>query len=276
MIPLLLALSCLPVDGPKLLARHFAAAVAEFQTLAPETDMGYAPVPGAVRTIRPDELSRIGARHGLSVTTSEPLCFSWDMAPLDIERAERAMRASLPTEATLQVLEVSRGAVPTGEVEFPQSMLKAGLWRGYVKYGSGARYDVWARVHVSVKQTRVVAAVALKVGDRITADQLRLEQVDGPPETGYIDRIEDAAGLAPKRSFSEGTPLLARLLHEVATVRKGDTVRLRAVSGAAQITLDVQAQAAGKVGDLIAVKNPSSGRVLRARVENSGEVILAQ
>ena len=41
MIPLLLALSCIPVDGPKLLARHFTSAAPEFQTLAPETDMGY-------------------------------------------------------------------------------------------------------------------------------------------------------------------------------------------------------------------------------------------
>jgi len=276
MIPLLLALSCIPVDGPKLVARHFASAAPEFQTLAPETDMGYAPVPGAVRTIRPDELARIGSRHGLSVTTSDPVCFSWEMAALDPARVEQAMRASLPPEASLEVLDLSRGATPAGEVEFPYSMLKAGVWRGYVKYGSGAKHEVWARVRVNLKQTCVAAAVPLRVGVRIAADQLRVEQVDAPPESGYVERIEDAVGLIPKRSFAEGSALLLRVLDKPATVQRGDTVRLRAVSGAAQVTLDVQAQAAGKIGDLIAVKNPSSGRVLRARVENSGEVTLAQ
>ena len=238
--------------------------------------MGYAPVPGAVRTIRPDELARIGSRHGLSVTTSDPVCFSWEMAALDPARVEQAMRASLPPEASLEVLDLSRGATPAGEVEFPYSMLKAGMWRGYVKYGSGAKHEVWARVRVNLKQTRVAAAVPLRVGVRIAADQLRVEQVDAPPESGYVERIEDAVGLIPKRSFAEGSALLLRVLDKPATVQRGDTVRLRAVSGAAQITLYVQAQAAGKIGDLIAVKNPSSGRVLRARVENSGEVTLAQ
>jgi len=276
MIPLLLALSCIPVDGPKLLARHFGSAAPEFQALAPETDMGYAPVPGAVRTIRPDELTRIGSKHGLAVTTSEPVCFSWDMTGLDPARVEQAMRLSLPSEATLEVIEVSRGAIPAGELEFPHSMLKAGLWRGYVKYGSGAKHDVWARVRVNLKQTRVIAAVPLKAGVRITADQLRVAQIDAPPESGYVDRIEDAVGLVPKRPLTEGSALLTRVLDKPATVQRGDTVRLRVVSGAAQITLDVQAQAAGKVGELIAVKNPSSVRVLRARVENSGEVTLAQ
>jgi flagella basal body P-ring formation protein FlgA len=276
MIPLLLALSCIPVDGPKLLARHFAAAAPAFQALAPETGMGYAPIPGAVRTIRPDELSRIGSRHGLSVSVSEPVCFSWEMAPLDAGRVEQAMRESLPPEATLELVEVSRSAVPSGDVEFPASMLKSGLWRGYVKYGSVLRVDVWARVRLSVKQIRVIAASPLKLGERITAGQLRIEQVDAPPEDGYIDRIEDAIGLVPKRSLTEGTALLARMLDKPAAVHRGDTVRLRAISGAAQITVDVQAQAAGKPGDLIAVKNPSSGRVLHARVEQSGEVTLAQ
>ena len=276
MIPLLLALSCIPVDGPETSSRGISRPQRLSSRPAPETDMGYAPVPGAVRTIRPDELARIGSRHGLSVTTSDPVCFSWEMAALDPARVEQAMRASLPPEASLEVLDLSRGATPAGEVEFPYSMLKAGMWRGYVKYGSGAKHEVWARVRVNLKQTRVAAAVPLRVGVRIAADQLRVEQVDAPPESGYVERIEDAVGLIPKRSFAEGSALLLRVLDKPATVQRGDTVRLRAVSGAAQVTLDVQAQAAGKIGDLIAVKNPSSGRVLRARVENSGEVTLAQ
>ena len=174
------------------------------------------------------------------------------------------------------MLEVSRGAVPAGEVEFPLSMLKSGLWRGYVQYGASGRYDVWARVRVNLTQTRVVAAVALKAGERIGADQLRVEQVESSPEAGYVTRIEDAIGLISKRPLAVGAPLIARMLETAATVQKGDTVRLRSVAGAAQVTIEVHAQGAGRVGDFIPVRNPTSGRVLRARIEKAGEVTVIQ
>lgn len=276
MIPLLLALSCLPLDGPKLLARHFVAASTEFAQLPPEVVLGYSPVPGVVRTVRPDELQRIATKHGLSLSNPSPVCFEWRMGSLDPARAEGAMRKSIPEEARLEVLEISRGAVPEGEIEFPLSMLKGGFWRGYVQYGASRRFDVWARVRVSLTQSRVVAAVALKAGERIAPEQLRVEQVDSSPEPGYVTRIDEAAGMVSKRSVAAGAPLIARMLDSAATVQKGDTVRLRSVAGAAQVTIEVNAQGAGKVGDFIPVKNPASGRVLRARVEKAGEVTVVQ
>lgn len=276
MIPLLFALSCLPVDGPKLLAKHFAVAMPEFAQLPADTEVGYSPLPGVIRSVRADELQRIAAKHGITLTDPAAVCFEWRMAPVDPARVTDAMRKSLPAEARLEVLEVSRGAVPAGEIEFPLSMLKSGLWRGYIRYGANGRYDVWARVRASLTQTRVVAAVALKTGERISADQLRVEQVESTPEDGFVTRIEDAVGFAPKRPFVAGSSLLARMLESATTVQKGDTVRLRSIAGAAQVTIEVHAQGAGRVGDFIPVKNPASGRVLRARVEKAGEVTVVQ
>jgi flagella basal body P-ring formation protein FlgA len=277
MIPLLLTLSCFPVDGPKLLARHLAAALTEFAQIAPDRELGYAPMPGAVRVIRGDELQAMAAKHGLAVTPGPGgVCFEWPMAPLDPARAADAMRRSLPEGARLDVLEVSRTAVPPGPIEFPMDLLKAGYWRGYVRYGAGSKFEVWARVNVSVKQTRVVAATAIKAGDRIAASQVRLEEIDAFPDASYVPQIEEAVGMVSKRSYLEGLPLAARMLDRPAAVLKGDAVRLHAAVGAAQVSMEVHAQAAGKIGDWIPVKNPSSGRVLRARVESAGEVTLAQ
>jgi flagella basal body P-ring formation protein FlgA len=277
MIPLLLALSCLPVDGPKLLAKHLAAVLPEFAQSAPDAELGYAPMPGAVRVIRAEELQSMAVKRGFTVTPPlGGICFEWPMTPLDPARAADAMRRSLPAGARLEVLEVSRIAVPPGPIEFPAESLKAGHWRGFVRYGNGGRFEVWARVNVSVKQTRVIAASAIKAGDRIASSQVRLEEVEGPPEIGFVQQIEQAVGMMSKRSYAEGSALVARMLAAPAAVLRGDTVRLRAAVGAAQVSTEVHAQAAGKIGDLIPVKNPASGRVLRARVESPGEVTLAQ
>jgi flagella basal body P-ring formation protein FlgA len=274
---LLLALSCIPVDGPKLLAKYLAPVLPEFAQSAPDTELGYAPMPGAVRVIRGEELQSMAAKQGFSITPpADGICFEWPMAPLNPARAIEAMRRSLPDGARLEVLEVSRIAVPPGPVEFPPEWLKAGHWRGFVRYGQGAKFEVWARVHVSVKQMRVVAASAIKAGDRITISQIRLEEVEGAPDSTFVAQAERAVGMIARRSYTEGSPLTARMLEQPAAVLKGDTVRIRAAVGAAQVSMEVHAQAAGKIGDLIPVKNPSSGRVLRARVESPGEVTLAQ
>lgn len=277
MIPLLLALSCFPMDGPKLLARHLAAALTGFSQVGPEIEFGYAPSPGAVRVIRGDELQSMAAKYGIAVTPPPGgICFEWPMKPLDSDQVASAIRQSLPENARISVQEVSRIAVPPGTIEFPVDMLRGSYWRGFVRYGQGLKFDIWARVNIVVKQTRVVAATVIKTGDRISASQVRLEDVEESPENTRVSQIEEAVGMISRRSYSEGSPLLARMLERPPAVLKGDTVRLHTSVGAAQVSTDVHAQAAGKIGDWIPVKNPSSGRILRARVESAGEVTLAQ
>jgi flagella basal body P-ring formation protein FlgA len=176
----------------------------------------------------------------------------------------------------LEVTEVSRTAVPAGELEFPLKGLNAGFWRGQVKYGQNGRIDVWARVRVSVKQTRVLTVTSLKPGEVIRAEQLRVDELEAEPDSEFVSSIEDTAGRLPKRAFPAGSPIPVRMLEEPAAVQKGETVRLRAAVGAARLILQAEAQASGKVGDFIAVKNPSSGRIVRARVESAGEVSLTR
>jgi flagella basal body P-ring formation protein FlgA len=219
----------------------------------------------------------MATRHGIRVTLiPASVCFEWPTAPLDSVRVEDAIRHSLPEGASVKVLEISRIAVPPGEIEFPIDMLRAGYWRGFIRYGQGSKFDIWARVNVTVKQTRVVATAPIKAGDRIAASQIRLEEIEEAPDNTRVSQVEEAVGMISKRSYTEGSPLLARMLERPPAVLKGDTVRLHTAVGAARVSMEVHAQAPGKIGDCIPVKNPSSGRVLRARVESAGEVTLAQ
>ena len=278
MIPvLLIAFTCLPVDGPKLLARHVAPGVPDFRQLAPDTDLGYAPVPGVVRVMRADDVRRLAAKHGVTATPGpEGLCFEWPMKTLQEADVLRAMKSALPSEARIEVLELSRTPTPEGTLEFPFEKLQGSIWRGVIRYGNAGRFEVWARVRVQMKQTRVITLAPLQSGDTIQASQLRLEEFEDAPVSGLIPSIVAAAGMASKRVLPAGTVLKAEFLDKPTAVARGDTVRLRVTVGDAHVITDASAQAPGKVGDVIPVKNMASGRVLRARVEGPGQVRLTQ
>ena len=128
---------------------------------------------------------------------------------------------------------------------------------------------------MSVKQTRVLTVTSLKPGEVIRAEQLRVDELEAEPDSEFVSSIEDTAGRLPKRAFP-GSPFPVRMLEAPAAVQKGETVHISAAVGAARLILQAEAQASGKVGDFIAVKNPSSGRIVRARVESAGEVSLTR
>lgn len=273
MIALFIALACLPIDGSKLLAKHFAAIVPQFATLAPDLELGHAPVPGATRVLRAEELQGLAKRRGLEIVPrSEPVCFEWRMSVLDEADVIQAMRRSLPDDARVTLQEFSRAAAPPGTIVFPIETLKAGLWRGYVSYGDSKRFDIWARVRVEIKQTRVVAAAPLKPGSPLTAVELRLEEFEAEPDASSVRTIEEAVGRVVKGPVAEGSALLVRMLDLPAAVTRGATVSLRAAVGSAQVMVEGQAQASGRIGEIIPVKNVTSGRVVRARIDGVGEV----
>jgi flagella basal body P-ring formation protein FlgA len=277
MIPLLLALACVPVDGPKLLARHIATMMAEFAQVPPDTELGYAPLPGVVRTMRGDELQRVASKHGITIADpGSSLCFAWPMQPIEPTEAASAMRKALPPNTRIEVLELSRIPAPAGALEFPLEALQGSVWRGVVHYSATGRFDVWARVRITAKQTRVVTLAPLRSGEMITAGQLKEEEFEDAPVVGLVASIDDAVGKISKRTLPAGSHLKTQFLDHPAAVAKGDTVRLRATVGVAHVVTEAAAQAAGRIGDIIPVKNPSSGRILRARIEAPGEVRLTQ
>ena len=145
-----------------------------------------------------------------------------------------------------------------------------------MRYSATGHFDVWARVRVTARQTRVVTLSPLRTGETITANQVKEEEFEGTPVVGLEPSIEAAVGKIAKRALPAGAHLKKHDLDFPAAVATGDTVRLRTTVGVAHVVTEAAAQAAGKIGDIIPVKNPSSGRVLRARIEGTGEVRLTQ
>jgi hypothetical protein len=59
-------------------------------------------------------------------------------------------------------------------------------------------------------------------------------------------------------------------------VERGDSVRVEVSAGNVMLGFDGSAETAGRAGDFILVKNPSTGRRLRARVESKGKVRISR
>ena len=119
----------------------------------------------------------------------------------------------------------------------------------------------------------MVAVEALPAGRLIEAGQLRRETYEGfPLRTQPLDLIEKAAGRVPRRSISRGAALSPGDLELPYEVSRGDAVRVGVSSGEAHLELDGRAEASGRRGQMIPVRNPANGKRFRARVEGAGRV----
>ena len=287
-LPVLFMAACLPLagDADRIRPQDLAQAEPGFAALPAEAMLGFAPAPGVHRTFGVAELTRLAERYGLEVEPKSEICLERAVHTLAAADMAQVLQASLGLpDARLEILDYSRYAVPQGAVEFPRAGLlapppqqpqAAALWKGFVKYGSNRRFAIWARVRVVVRTGRVVAAETLSAGKPIQASQLRLESYEGfPPRVEPVSSLEAAVGKAPRRSVTAGTVLLPALLDSPYEVGRGETVRVEVSRGEAHLEMEGRAEAAGRRGQTIAVRNPSSGKRFPARVEGAGRVVVS-
>lgn len=277
---------CHAVLGEKILGSDLASAAPSFRALPPDEPLGFAPLAGAQRLFRTEDLARIAARHGIELKgLPAPVCFSVPVAVMRPDQIEAAIRGALsldPGKGTLEVVDYSRSPVPAGRVDFAKSSFSAQprdgvlLCRGRVWYGERRSVPVWARVKVTVSRERVVAAVDLKAGSPISADQVRVETVeDAPSANGGLSRIEAVIGQAPHRTIRAGTALEVSMVAPAKDVERGDIVEVEVVSGAATLRFPAKADAGGRRGDRIVLVNRESGKRFPATIDGRGKATVA-
>jgi flagella basal body P-ring formation protein FlgA len=282
MIPIaLFALSgCIGLspDSDQIRARDLAAVLPAWASVPGDAAVTPAPIPGVERVLRVAELRRLGARWNVAPEAERDLCFAIPVSQPDPARILAAMRRQLP-EARIEILESSRQPVPDGALEFPITGLHAteggGYWNGFVSYGRGQRFVIWARVKVAVSAKRVVAAQDLKPGQPIDAAQLRVETVQGIPGVGgFLSTIATAVGRTPRRTIASGTALRPEWLESPKEIQRGETVQVEAIHGGVHLHLEGVAQTSGAVGETISIENSVSKRRFIGRVEGKGKVIV--
>jgi flagella basal body P-ring formation protein FlgA len=279
---LLLAIgACLPVEGDHILLSDLAAAIPVFAAFDGAESIGFAPAPGARRRFSALELNRLAAGKGVSAAI-EPVCFERKLETLTRERVLAALRESLPDAAGLELLDFSRAQVPQGPLEFPRigltparpsSPREPAIWRGRVKYSKTQSVSLWAQVRVWISRPALIAAADLRMGKPIEAAQLRVEDKDSSPffETAALS-IEAASGMTPRRPIRAGQIVDRAALDMPPDVTRGEMVGVQAQVGAAFLKFEVRAEASGRTGDLVAVRNIESGKTFQARVLRKGWV----
>jgi flagella basal body P-ring formation protein FlgA len=273
------ATGCHPINADRIYARDLAAAVPVFSSLPPDLAIGYSPAPGWQRIFHAAELQRLAKANHLEGAVTQDACFGWTMAVPEPAQIVAAMQTSLAgRDVRIEIVDRSRAAVPAGELVFPlagASVRSAApvLWRGYVTYAGGKKFNVWASVTITVKGTRVVALKPLHAGDPIHADDIREESYEGPLlATATLTDAKAAIGMVPRRPIAAGDALVENLLEPPKDVARGDTVEVVVNGGGALIRTAGIAEEAGNRGATIVVRNATSGRKFRAHVEDKGKV----
>jgi len=276
--------ACNTVASDWILGSDLARAVPAFSGMPRDTMIAYSPAPGQRREFLYPELRRIATRFGTDVPRDARACFEWARQPLTESAVRAAIREALNMpDARVEVLSISRTAVPEGKLEFPISGLSAlnvdsatpVIWRGRVLYSGHKEFAVWAKVKVAATMTRVIAVESLTPGKAIEKGQIRLETYDDFPL--HVDAARDlneVIGRTPRRLVRANLPVMRADLAEPFQVQRGEQVDVTVISGAAQVQLEAVAQTSGRQGDMITLTNPQSGKQFRARVEGKDRALL--
>jgi flagella basal body P-ring formation protein FlgA len=265
-------------------ASDLARAVPAFAAVPADTRIGNAPAPGAVRTFDAADLEREARRLGISPGEVREACFAWPLSVPTRERFLQAMTQALELpDARIEILETSRQPAPPGPLVFSRSSLRTPpsddatpvQWRGYVDYGNHRRFQVWARVRITAAIQRVVTNEPLRAGRRIEPRQVRLESYEGfPLGERSASRLDQVVGQMLLRPLTAGAVVPAHLLERPIDVERSDLVKVRVRNGAALILAEGVAEAAGRRGDTISVRNATSGSTFRARITGPKQVTL--
>jgi flagella basal body P-ring formation protein FlgA len=273
--------ACFPIGGDRIYGSDLAAASPAFASLPPDLTIAYAPAPGSQRIFAAAELARIARANRIALATPpSEVCFEIPMRPMTADETLDTMRKVLPPEAELSIVELPKTNIPVGRLEFPLNGLEpaahgARVWRGSVRYSETLRMPVWARVSVQRRYVAVVAAKDLPLNEPIDPSSLHLETVTVPIDSERLAlRIEDVLGRVPKKAVRAGEAIPIGILNFPPTVHRGDAIRVEVRSGQARLLFDAVAQGPGCEGDMVELRNPSTGRTFRARLEEAGRAVI--
>jgi flagella basal body P-ring formation protein FlgA len=126
---------------------------------------------------------------------------------------------------------------------------------------------LWVKAEVRVFAEVVVSSQSLASQEIVKIGDVRLERrevsgLDGRP----FYRIDDVVGQQVARSILVNETLTQKRLERPTVLRRGSAVTLLYETGTLRVETPGVAQENGRTGELIQVKNSSSGKLLSGRV----------
>lgn len=119
----------------------------------------------------------------------------------------------------------------------------------------------------------VVLRRALAAGTRLSAEDLMLAETGLPGAAGALADPQAGVGRILARALAAGQPLHERALEPDWLVPAGTPLVLRMQAGAIEVSVAAEALGAGRLDDVIEVRNTASGRTLPAIVRGRNFVV---
>lgn len=270
---------CIKIIGDRITARDFAQAAPTWQALQPDVPVAYGPRIGVRRVLNANDVIRLQVKFGLAGFTASPVCFerashSW---------TKQEVEAVLARESGLQwrVVDYARRPTPPGELHFPAENRPRSpasgspeVWRGYVQEQQGRQIPFWIRVASSQKHSEVLAAADLLPGAPISSENLMVRYTEIGRGLNALESPGQAIGRLPRRLIRQGQVVLATLLIEPKAVERGQLVQVQVETGGATMTIEAHAQAAGRTGDVILLRNPVTSRFYKGTITSAGRALV--
>jgi flagella basal body P-ring formation protein FlgA len=286
-IPVLMALAvtpdgCYKIPRDTIFARDVAAVVPAFAQVPGDFPLGYVFNSGEPRVLRGADLQRIAKNQRFELTDLPDVCFVRDTFVPQAEQLREAMLSELKVAgAKIEILSWSQHPAPVGELVFPLAglQLPSGsvtpreiLWNGFVRYGEGQEFGIWAKVRITATTIRVVAAANIPVGKPIQANQLRLEsREDFPLDETVARNLDEVVGYVSRSSLRVGSVIRRTQIERPPDVARGDLIVVQVFAAGAHLKMEGRAESAGVTGSTILVRNLSSGKDFRAQVTGKGQ-----
>ena len=159
------------------------------------------------------------------------------------------------------------------QLEAPRQLNRSGSSLISVSCVGPVPWRMFVPVKVNIHKDVLVAAGPIARNSEISASNTRSKQISlTSVRNEYVTDIGDVSGMVAKRSFRDGQPIIVGQLTTPTLVKRGDAVVISAKAGSTQVKISGIAQAAGKKGEQILVKNSHSNRTLKAMVIGRGRV----
>lgn len=120
----------------------------------------------------------------------------------------------------------------------------------------------------------VISTGVINRGENISAKQLKLQATEITRNNrGFYHRIEEVSGMSAKRRIRPNQMLSPDLIDQPQAVKRGEKVQIIATKDGIKAAMAGEALEKGAVGDVIRVKNISSGKTIEAKVVEAGVVM---
>ena len=142
-----------------------------------------------------------------------------------------------------------------------------------VRCADASGWDIAVTVKPDIYLPVIVADSALDRGQVITADRIAIRKFNISSTRGdYLTKPEDVIGMTVKRRVRDRQPIMLSQLDSPTLVDRGQRVMMVASQNGVEARTMGEAMKKGRKGEMIKVKNESSGRVVSAIVADIGVV----